>query len=171
MLRRIILIITGVFILSVFIYLIFQFSLRTSQKLLLDKNLTQSESSSRNYEQEAVALSKEFAESYFSGDAFVDAINQPVVDEYKEYLRIENNLNILSGGSLQGGGVLEFEDARTISEFSRGINTYAIWLVTRIRTHSGEEKTVLFITRVKQLKGTSIIETAGAIPFTNTKKP
>ncbi len=118
-----------------------------------------------NYQDRAVELSKVFAIAYFNGTAFVSSDIQPVVDSYKEYLNIELGHYREIGDSPLGGGVVSFGDFKFIPESDQGSDTYAVWLITKIKTRAGLEKTVIFITRVKVINQKLVIDTAGAIPY------
>jgi hypothetical protein len=91
--------------------------------------------------------------------------NQPVIESYKKYLQFTEADYLSKGDSPLGGSVLKFGKEFFLPETDQNPLTYAVWIITTIRTRFGVEKEVVFITRVKPEGNTLLIMTAGAIPY------
>ncbi len=122
-----------------------------------------------NIRDRVIKLSKDFALSFFDGTAFINCETQPVVEDFRQFLRIEREEYFRKGESPLGGSVVKFGDEIFFQEPDQNGYSYAVWIVTTIRTRRGIEKDVVFITRVRFLSNELRIETAGVIPYEKLK--
>jgi hypothetical protein len=113
----------------------------------------------------AINLSKRFAFAFFDGTAFTQNQDQPVIESYRQFLKNTEANYLKKKESPLGGSVVAFGKELFLPEADQYPITYAVWIVTKIRTHLGENKEVIFITRVKPEGNSLVIVTAGAIPF------
>jgi hypothetical protein len=164
--KKIMLLIVSMFILLILFY----GGLNLRMKLLKQDEITafskmQKPIQVNEIKMKAIELSKSFAHSFFDGTAFTNRENQPVVENFKEFLRIQEENYLSQGESPLGGYVIKFGEELIIHEPNQKFISYAVWIVTTIKTRSDIQKDVIFITRVNYLDNELLIETAGAIPY------
>jgi hypothetical protein len=168
---RIGLIAIGILLGSAFIYLIMGFRNERAKNINISNTPIKTPLNDIDFLNHVIEFSKEFAIAYFNGTAFLNPDVQPVSKNYMEYLKIEKNRLEEKSESPIVFDILGFDDNQVIPETDQGLETYAVWLITTIRTRNGFEKKVIFITRVKDINGTLVIETAGTIPYNIPPSP
>jgi hypothetical protein len=115
-------------------------------------------------EQQVVDFVKAFATAFYDGSAFMDPDNQPVLESFKTYLRLEKKNIVLTQNNFSGSKLVSIEDIQVIPESLEGSQTFAVWMRVKIHTTDGIEKKMIFIARAQQINNRWQISTAFSVP-------